>query len=249
MMRVAVDSLLTRLALVLAVGALLAGQALAKNSEKPKIVDSGSFGIFVKGQRVATETFQIQQRPDGSLATSELKTQDQSGKSSQKAELQLTLNGALLRYSWRETSPGKAQATVEPSDQFLIEHIVPNPPEKPQEQPFMMPASTIVLDDYFFSHRQILAWRYLAQSCGGTISDKCKLAVAQFGVLVPQQRASATVSMEFVGREKVFVRGIERELSRFNLTTDGDQWALYLDDDLKIVRILIASANTEVVRD
>jgi hypothetical protein len=250
MMRVAVNNVLIRLSVVLFIAVLLANQALAKKGDdKPRTVDSGSFGVFVKGQRVATETFQIQQRADGSSVIAELKAEDQSGKATQKAELQMRPNGDLFRYAWREISPGKAQATVEPVDQFLIEHIIPNPPEKPQEHPFMMPASTLVLDDYFFSQRQILAWRYLAQSCGGTLTDQCKLAKVQFGVIVPQQQASATVSLEFAGREKVYVRGVERELSRLNLSTDGVEWAIYLDEELKIVRIFIPAASTEVVRD
>ena len=43
--------------------------------------------------------------------------------------------------------------------------------------------------------------------------------------------------------------GTERELGRFNLTGEGISWALWLDDQHKLVRILIPSDNTEVVRD
>ena len=38
-------------------------------------VDSGSFGIFVKGERVATETFDIQQHISSSLIKAQLKTE------------------------------------------------------------------------------------------------------------------------------------------------------------------------------
>jgi hypothetical protein len=57
------------------------------------------------------------------------------------------------------------------------------------------------------------------------------------------------VSMEFVGREKVPVRGEERELNRLTLKGDSGEWALWLDDQYKLVRILVPEDNTEVVRD
>ena len=57
--------------------------------------------------------------------------------------------------------------------------------------------------------------------------------------------------MELVGREKVAIRGTERELLRLNLKGESFSWALWVDDkdQFKLVRVLIADANTEVVRD
>lgn len=239
----------SRLAAVTVICLLIMPSAFAKKADKPHVVDSGSFGVFINGKRVATEKFQIEQRGEDSVASSEFKAEDTSGKAIQKAELQMASNGDLRRYTWRELDPGKAQQVVEPSDQFLIEHITPNPPDKPQDHPFLLPISTMVLDDYFFSHREILAWRYLAQACGGTISSGCKMTKTQFGVIIPRQRTSVMVSIEYAGKENVTLRGAARELDRFNLTTEGDEWALYLDENLKVLRIFIPSENTEVVRD
>jgi hypothetical protein len=54
-----------------------------------------------------------------------------------------------------------------------------------------------------------------------------------------------------VGREKVTIRGTERELLRLNLSGESFSWALWVDDkdQFKLVRVLITDANTEVVRD
>ena len=54
---------------------LLPTLAAAVDKEKNKdnaaqMVDSGSFGIFLNGHRIATETFSIQQNATGSTATS-----------------------------------------------------------------------------------------------------------------------------------------------------------------------------------
>ena len=50
--------------------------------EPAKTVDSGSFGVFVKGQRVATETFNVQQQNGTSTIKSQLK--ESGGPASQK---------------------------------------------------------------------------------------------------------------------------------------------------------------------
>lgn len=233
---------------VVVLGCVLPASA-GRPVEKPKaqLVDTGSFGVFVEGRRVATESFKIQQGGDVSIASSDFKLDDGS-KAAQHAELQLTPSGDLRRYEWHELSPGKAVAVVEPNADFLMEHVTPNPPAHPSEHPFILPASTLVLDDYFFSHRQILAWRYLAQGCAGKIAE-CRPGKLQFGVLVPTQRSSMQVAMEFTGVEKVTIHGTQQELSRINLTTETGNWVLWLDGNLRLVRILIPEDKTEVLRD
>jgi hypothetical protein len=59
------------------------------------------------------------------------------------------------------------------------------------------------------------------------------------------------VRLEMVGKEKVMIRGTERELLRLNLTGDNFAWALWVDDhdQFKLVRVAIAADSTEVVRD
>ena len=215
-------------------------------------IDSGTLGVFQGGRRVATETFSIQQSTDGSRVSSEFKT-DATGNDAarQTSELDLAPNGDLRRYEWKELSPGKVQAVVAPNDTFLLQRTTMNPDEKPQEQPYIMPASTSIMDDYCFIHREILAWRYMATSCR---QNKGKLECpsgqkTQMGVVVPHGRTSMLVGVEFAGREKVQVHGAERELNRFNLKGDGPDWALWLDDQFKLVRIFVKDEQIEIVRD
>jgi hypothetical protein len=217
-------------------------------AEKPHLVDAGTFVVLVKGQRIATETFHIEQSPTVNTASAEFKSES-GEKAVQKAELQITPAGDLRKYEWRELSPGKSQIVVEPADQFLVERIVPEPPQRPVQQSFIMPLSTVILDDYFFSQREILAWRYLAQACGGKL-ENCRPARTQFGVLVPRQRLPLTASLAYVGVEKVMVNGTERELNRINLRLGDDpEWALYLDGSLKVIRIDIPAESTQVIRE
>jgi hypothetical protein len=238
---------------------LLISSALArtgKDKDKDKesadhIVDSGSFGVFMNGHRVATETFSIQQNINGSVATSEFKTEAATDKAVQSSELRLNATGDIVKYEWKEVSPGQAQAVVLPNENFLIERSHNNSQDKQDEHPFLLPVSTSILDDYFFIHREILAWKFLATGCRQDKGQvQCPVSQrTQFGALNPHQRSSMPVSMEFSGREKVPVHGVERELNRFSLKSEGGEWALWLDDQFKVVRILVTSDNTEVVRD
>ncbi len=153
---------------LLLISAAVAAPANDKEKDKGpagQTVDAGSFGVFMNGRRVATEKFSIQQDSTGSVATSEFKTEEGVDKAAQSSELQLTATGDLKKYEWKEISPGKAQAVIVPNDNLLVEHSTNNPQDKPEEHPFLLPISTSVLDDYFFVHREILAWKYLATGC------------------------------------------------------------------------------------
>lgn len=214
-------------------------------------VDAGSFGIFMNGRRVATEKFSIQQNPTGSIATSEFRTDPGIDQAAQSSELQLTPVGDLRKYEWKEISPGKAKLIVVPNDTLLIERSTTNPQDKEEEHPFLLPTSTSVLDDYFFVHREILVWKYLASGCR---QEKGQVTCPQnqqvkFGAINPHQRSSMLVSLAFTGKEKIPVRGVERELNHFLLKSDAGDWSLWLDDQFKMIRILVASDNTEIVRD
>lgn len=223
-----------------------------KKGEAAKIVDSGSFGVFVGGQRVATESFQIQQKEGYSVTSSELKMEDGS-KAAQQAELEILANGDLRKYEWHELNPSKARATLHTSDTFLIERITPQPGDKTTELAFILPASTLVLDDYFFSHREILLWRYIATSCSqpAQSNNQCRMGQLQFGVFVPRQQTPAMVTLEYKGREKVQIRGAERELDRVDMKMEGLDWSFWVDfaDNYKLQRILVPAEKTEVVRD
>ncbi|HZP18459.1 MAG TPA: hypothetical protein VFB00_10860, partial [Terriglobales bacterium] len=146
--------------------------------------------------------------------------------------------------------PEKVEATVTPADPFLIERYTVGPDQKLHDQNFLLPTSTAILDDYFFIQREVLAWKYLAMACKrdrGPVQCPVKQKV-QFGTLNPHARSSMPVSIEFAGKEKLNVQGKESELSRFNLKAETGDWAFWLDDQFKLVRLL-DEGGTEVVRD
>lgn len=210
-----------------------------------QLVDSGSFGVFVGGKRVATETFKVEQRADGSTAKSELKSQDGS---TQRSDMELTAQGDIVHYGWQQLEPSKAELSVVPKDEFLSETINTGPNQKAFTVPHLMPHSTPILDDNFFLHREILLWRYLASGCTPKPEGlSCSTAPQQFGVLIPVQHASDSVTVDFKGREKLPVKGKDVDCSVFRMRTENGEWTIYMNNEQKVVRI--AAAGVEVLRD
>jgi hypothetical protein len=230
--------------------AILVAASLAAKVPSSQTVDAGSFGIFVNGKRVGTESFKVEQRSDVSVARSDLKIQD-SG-ISQHSEMELSANGNLVHYSWEQMQPSKSELSVEPKDEFLIENVGAGvgPNEKAYNVPHLLAHSTAILDDNFFLHREILLWRYLASGCTSkSQAVTCTFTPQQFGVLIPAQHASETVTLNFKDKEKVSIKGQQVEVSVFVLETENGDWFLDLNDQQKVVRMVAGGSNLEVVRD
>jgi hypothetical protein len=237
---------LIALLVVLVMAPLFAASHDKKNSrDESKIVDAGSFGIFQAGHRVATETFRIQQSATQSLTTSEIKTEGPQPMV-QNSELTMAANGDLMKYQWRESQPEQLESSLDAGDQILTQHIIMSE-KKEKDIPYILPSSTSVLDDYFFVHREVLTWRYLATQC--PVLTNCKLSKVNIGIIVPRQHTSGLVSMEFTGRDKVILKGVQTELNHFVLHADDVDWSLYFDDAQKMVKVEVPSEQTEAVRD
>jgi hypothetical protein len=235
----------------------LAQASAAKDKDKKEkeheaqSIDSGSFGVFMNGHRVGTEKFSIDQANGGSVIRSEFKTENDPNTAMQNSVLELTAAGDIRRYEWKEMSPGKGQSVIVPNNEFLNQKWSAGPGEKEHEQPYLLPPSTSILDDYFFIHREILVWRFLAATCKqdkGQVQCPIKQRV-QFGSLSPRQHASSPLSAEFLGREKINFKGNLQEFNKVELNLESGSWHLWLDDQFKVVRIVIDGDNTEVVRD
>ena len=226
-------------------GASLFAPAAKKSSSPEKVIDSGTFVVTMKGKQIATEKFEIVQSQDMSVARGELRVDD--GSREQKAELQLAPNGNLIRYIWKEE--GKGEAVVEPKDEFLVEHVSLSDSQKKAEQPFMLPTSTLILDDGFFSQRELLLWRYLGSSCQPKQGEAgCTLPTQQYGAIVPRQQNSIQVTVEYKGSQKVNIKGIDMDLQRFTLSGEAFSWTVWIDSQYRIQKIAMDDESTEVYR-
>jgi hypothetical protein len=220
-----------------------------KKHDTRQMVDSGAFDVIVKGQHVITESFSIEEQSGISIVKAQLK-ETAGNDPVQKSELEFTSLGNLLRYEWNDNSGGSLSVMTD--NDFLKEKITAPGSTKPAEQSFLMPSTSMILDNNFFVQREVMAWRYLALDCkseGGGL--KCQQGPAEFGVVVPQERTSMSVRLELVGKEKVSIRGAQRDLLRVNLSGENFQWSLWLDDQdhFKLMRVSIPADDTEVVRE
>jgi len=223
---------------------------LAGNEPAATAVDSGSFGIFVGNKRTATEKFSVEQTADGSLVTTDFKTEESSG-AHQTTELKLGANGDLRRYEFKDIAPGSAQGVLEPRDEFMVQHSTLLPTDKPEEHQYVLAATTRVGVGVVVVDREVLAWRLLAMVCRqkeGEIQWPLKKKL-NIGVVIPRSRTSMLVGVEYSGRDSVSIRGKPRELNLFVLKAETSDWQLWLDDDYKVVRMVIPEVSTEVVRD
>jgi hypothetical protein len=228
------------------------GKSADKNAKPSTSVDSGTFGISVNGRRVATESFRVEQRSDLSTITSELKFSDASVQAVQTSEMLMLPTGALKRYTWKETQPGKSQIVVEPQDdQFLVAHITQSATDPVKDSVHPLAPSTTILDDNFFSHMEVLGWKYMAMNCHPNAqgTNDCKWAPLRMPVFVPHQQESMVIQMQFLSMDKMKLNGIEGEFRSFKLQSETGDWLLWFNDQNKLVRVLILADNTEVLRD
>ena len=224
---------------------LTAGKPKTAPAGQPKVVDEGTFSVMVNGAQVASETFTIKQNAQGSVSKSQLKVE---GKATQDCEMTMAANGNLIRYEWNDLKMSKAKNVVEPSSDFLIEHYAA-PDGKVGDQPFLMPTSSVILEDYFFSHRELLLWRYFGASCSKGDGKSCEFAKTQYGVVIPRQRISSMVTIEYIGPDKVTLKGTPKDLTKFRIITEGPDWFAWVDENYKLQKISVPEDGTEVTRD
>jgi len=156
-------------------------------------------------------------------------------------------DGSLSRYEWKQITPVRSSAVVEAKDQFLTMRVTAE--GKTTEQAYFLSQTAFVLDDYFFSTREVLLWRYLASSCKPRpAGEECELQRSRFAVLIPRRRTSSQVFIEFKGYETMPLNGRPQRLRHFLMQTEGPDWHMWLDSDQKLVRISIPDTNTEILR-
>ena len=221
--------------------------AMGKQTEG-QLVDSGVFDISVNGKRVATESFKITESPEGSLSHSDLRLEAEN-KPTQSYDMEMDSSGNLRRYHWESLITDKSSLVVEPDDSILVEHIV-DPNGKNQEKKHMLPTSTVILDDRFFSQRELLAWRFMASGCKPDSKGlRCELPKRQYGTLNPTQHLANSVTVEYIGQEKAVIKGAAQIYTQIRISEEDGDWLIWLDDHEKVAKIVVPSANTEVIRD
>jgi hypothetical protein len=226
---------------------LIVTHAFAADSKSTSVVDSGQLSIVVNGRKVATENFTMQQGAGGSSVTSRLMFDDGARKAQQESELELGADGAIHKYTWQEKEPGKARLTAEPQDKsFIVVRQKETDAATPKDSthPVDIGATTIV-DDNFYSHLQVLMWRYLALSCA---NQQCRFNEQKLPVFVPHQEMAQLFTITFEGNDTLRLRQGRTDATKFRVMTEGGEMHLWMQGT-KLMKVLMPTAAIEVTRE
>jgi hypothetical protein len=195
--------------------------------------DKGTFKIFVDGQQLGTEEFEI--GPSGgdwiARGSSEIKTAD--GVTHVTGTLELHGDGTPVHYEWSTQGTKKASATIAfngpaATIDLRIEGV------KPYTQQFTFSTPQIaIIDNNLYHQYAVLARLY----------DRGKKGVQTFSVLVPQELTPGSVTVESVGSQDIG----GKKLDELVVKTEDLEVDLFLDGD-RLVRLVAPSTNAEIVR-
>ena len=227
---------------------LMCGCAFGADQKPPSIVDSGKFSVVVNGQRVATESFTMQQGADGSSVTSRLSFDNGSTKAQQESELELTPEGAIRKYTWQEKEPGKARLIAQPQDKtFLVVHAKESEAAAAKDSTHPLDANvTNIVDDNFYSHVQVLLWRYMAMSCAN--AQGCQFREQKLPVFVPHQEMAQTFTISFEGADTLRVKGGKAEVGKYRVQTEGGEMHVWMEGT-RLMKLLMPGSAIEVSRE
>jgi len=226
---------------------LLSATCFAADVKGATTVDSGSFAVIVGGKRVATENFTMHQGSAGNIVSSTLDFDNGTTKAQQQSELEVGSNGVFRKYTWQELKPGKAKIVAEPQDNtFVVVHqkISETDAAKDLTHP-LNAALTNIVDDNFYSHVQVLIWRYMAMSCDAKM--QCRFAEQNFPVFVPHEDMAQVFRLSYAGDEAVLIKKSMMKANKFKLKTEAGDMTVWMDG-VKMVKLVMPGSDVEVIR-
>lgn len=242
---VAVFLLLTAAGLLLAAssesGATLLGTRFAReHSDKQNAAsrfapEKGKFKIFVNGQQVGKEEFEIGSSGADWIVHGNSEIQSPQGNTHVAGTLTLKADGTPTHYQWSMQGPKKASAEIAFKGTVAdVELHLENARPYTQQFTFNSP-QVVVLDNNLYHQYVVLAHLY----------DWNKKGSQSFAVLVPQEMTPGNVTVDSLGKQDV---GGGIKLEELRVKTEDLELDLYLDGQ-KLVRIVAPSSNAEIVRE
>lgn len=226
-----------------AVVVLLAGTALtggassragAASSSTPAFApDKGKLKIMVGGQQVGTEEYEISPSNGGWVARGNTEIKSGQGATHVTGTLSMHEDGTPMRYEWSTQGAKKASAVVG-FDGMTVTSELQMENARPFTQQFTFASPRIaVLDNNLYHQYAVLARLY----------DWSRKGAQTFPVLVPQELTPGSATVESLGKQDA--GGVSAEELR--VTTVDNEIDVFLDGP-RLVRIVVPSANAEIVR-
>ncbi|MBZ5696173.1 MAG: hypothetical protein LAN36_12535 [Acidobacteriia bacterium] len=224
-------------ALATALAALLAFAASSPAGVKSASLfapEKGNFKIFVNGQQMGKEQFEIGPSSGNWVARGTSDIQSPDGTMHVSGTLELHADGTPAHYEWSTEGAKKASATIGFSGSTAtIELRLEGRRPFTQQLTFNSP-QIVILDNNLYHQYAVLARLY----------DHDKKGAQTFSVLVPQELTPGSVTVESLGAQDVG----GKKLEELTVKTEDLEVDLYLDG-ARLVRIAAPSTNAEIVRE
>jgi hypothetical protein len=221
---------------------------VAAPAAAPLVEEKGRFKVLVDGQPTATEEFQISsgggewhargtaEVPAASVGPSNGPSKGPSnGMTRVTGKLDLTADGAPLRYEWTASTTKKASATIEfhgntAQMELRLEGTAPF------NQDFSFDSQRVlILDNNLYHHYAILARLYDWKAKGPQ----------SYSVFIPQDTTPGVILVEYVGPK--VVEGVQLEMLR--VRSADNEIELYCDNSSRLMRISVPSSKVEIIRE
>jgi hypothetical protein len=196
--------------------------------------EKGKFKIFVNGQQVGKEEFEIGLSGGDWNVRGNSEIQSPQGTTHVTGTLNLRPDGTPAHYEWSVQGPKKASAEIEFKGSVAnVELHLEGARPYTQQFTFNSP-QVVVLDNNLYHQYVVLARLY----------DWSKKGAQTFAVLVPQEMTPGNVTADSLGKQDVG----GAKLEELRVKTEDLELDLYLDGQ-KLVRIVAPSSNAEIVRE
>ncbi len=224
----------------LALPLLLAGAARPAANDRPDIVDSGTFTLYLKGVRIGEERFVIRRERAGSAGPVY-----RAG-----AELNLKLDGSTMRVSvalkalGAQCRPLRYEAEINGSEPTTIVGTLTRDrvrldvrsPAGDAMKEFLVPENVAVLDRYI-AHHYFFAAKLMAGA-----------SAAEASVIVPRDRNQERVQLVDRGVEPVRVGPTELQLRHIEIVgQSGTTHHVWLDGE-RVMKVEIPEREFSAVR-
>ena len=227
------------LALTIAAATVPAAAQKTKDKKQPAVPsvfveDRGTLQIQVDGQPAGTEEFEIRSNAGAWTARGTAEVPGENGATAKvTGKLELTADGAPLRYEWTATNPKKAAATIVfqgtlAKMELKLEGAAPYT----QEFNFQTPP-VVILDNNMYHQYAVLARIY----------DWEHKESKTYSVLIPQDLTPGTVTVDYGGPQAVD----GQKLDVLRVRTTDLEIEVYCDNG-RMVRLEVPSAKAVVVR-
>jgi hypothetical protein len=157
------------------------------------VEEHGTFQVAVDGQPAGTEVFEIQPGAGEWTARGTAEVPGENGTTSKvTGKMELSPDGAPLKYEWSATSPRKASATVVFEGTKATMELKVEGATNPFTQDFTFQAPPVViLDNNLYHHYAVLARIY----------DWEHKEPKTYAVLIPQDLTPGTITVDYAGAQ------------------------------------------------